>query len=91
MDYIKLPIENIIKESQTTNKNYCDKRYVVYENKKDFRQKIRVNTYYLKNGDEIKLSRYYDRGLCDTIEEYENLDLEYIEEQAYGSWMDGAR
>ena len=26
-----------------------------------------------------------------TIEEYEKLDLKYIESQAYGSWMDGAR
>ena len=33
----------------------------------------------------------YDRGLCDAIEEYEKLNLKYIESQAYGSWMDGAR
>ena len=34
---------------------------------------------------------HYDRELCDTIEEYQNLSQEYIESQAYGSWMDGAR
>ena len=30
-------------------------------------------------------------GLCNTMDEYRNLDLKYIESQAYGSWMDGAR
>ena len=30
-------------------------------------------------------------GRCDTLEEYNKLFIEYIEEQAYGSWMDGAR
>lgn len=39
----------------------------------------------------MMLCKSYDRGLCDTIEEYEKLDLKYIESQAYGSWMDGAR
>lgn len=39
----------------------------------------------------MMLCKSYDRGLCDAIEEYEKLNLKYIESQAYGSWMDGAR
>lgn len=90
-DYIEISTKNILKESQTTASGFCDKKYVIYINTDDCRQKIRVNTYYRKKDDKIKLCTHYDRGLCDTIEEYENLDLHYIESQAYGSWMDGAR
>lgn len=90
-DFIKIGIENIIKESQTTDPRYCDKKYVIYYNKKEKREKIRINTYYYNDGKKIKLCRYYDRGLCNTMDEYKNLDLQYIESQAYGSWMDGAR
>lgn len=90
-DFVKLPLDKVIKEGQTIEPRYCDKQYVVYFNAKEKRQKVRINTYYLKEDNVIKLCRYYDRGLCDTIEEYEKLDSRYIEEQAYGSWMDGAR
>ena len=54
-------------------------------------EKIRVNTYYLPQEEKVRICTHYDRGLCDTLEEYEKLPIEYIEEQAYGSWMDGAR
>lgn len=90
-DFIELPMDKIIKESQTTGKGFGDKKYVVYININDPRQKVRINTYYLKENNVIKLCKYYDRGLCDTIEEYERLSIRYIETQAYGSWMDGAR
>ncbi len=48
-------------------------------------------SYYLLQGEKVRLCTHYDRGLCDTLEEYDRLPIEYIEEQAYGSWMDGAR
>ncbi len=88
-DFIELPMDKIIKESQMTEKGFCDKKYVVYININDPRQKVRINTYYLKGNNAIKLCKYYDRGLCDTIEEYERLNIRYIEAQVYGSWMDG--
>lgn len=55
------------------------------------RQKVRINTDYYQNDNVMMLCKSYDRGLCDAIEEYEKLNLKYIESQAYGSWMDGAR
>lgn len=42
-------------------------------------------------GNVIQLCKYYDRGLCDTLEEYTKLEMSFVERQAYGSWMDGAR
>lgn len=90
-NYIELSIKNVLKESQTTFSGYCDTKYVIYINENDSRRKIRVNTYFKKYDDKISLCKYYDRGLCDTMEEYEKLDLHYIESQAYGAWMDGAR
>lgn len=89
--YIEVLIDNIIIEGQTTISEYCDKKYVIYVNTAESRQKIRINTDYYKSDNKIKLCKYYDRGLCNTIEEFRNLSLEYIESQAYGSWMDGAR
>lgn len=34
---------------------------------------------------------YYDRKLCDTVEQFEKLTVAEIESKAYGSYMDGAR
>lgn len=90
-NYIKLQLDNIIKEGKTTAPEYCNKKYVIYYNPKETGRKVRINTDYYKNDNVIKLCKSYDRGLCDTMEEYEKLDLKYIESQAYGSWMDGAR
>lgn len=90
-NYIKLQMKNIITESQTIAPEYCDKKYVIYYNPEETRQKVRINTDYYQNENVMMLCKYYDRGLCDTVEEYEKLDLKYIESQAYGSWMDGAR
>lgn len=90
-DFIEIPADNIIKESKTENPNYCDKQYIVYISPGDSYKKIRVNTYYLPQGEKVRICTHYDRGLCDTVEKYDKLPIEYIEEQAYGSWMDGAR
>lgn len=91
IDFIKISLDNVMKEAQTTDPRYCDKKYVVYYNANEKGKKVRINTYYNVEGDGINLCKYYDRGLCDTIEEYKKLDQSYIESQAYGSWMDGAR
>ncbi len=87
-DFIKVSTENILKEGQTIISKYCDKKYVIYINKDS---KIYINTYYTKKGNVLDLCTYYNRLLCNTIDEYEKLDLQYIESQAYGSYMDGAR
>ncbi len=90
-DYIEIPADNIIKESKTKPPGYCGKQYIVYISPGDARKKIRVNTHYLPQEEKVRLCIHYDRGLYDTLEEYNKLPIEYIEEQAYGSWMDGAR
>ena len=48
-------------------------------------------SYYLLQGEKVRLCTHYDRGLCETLEEYKSLPIDRIENQAYGSWMDGAR
>lgn len=52
---------------------------------------IKVSTYYAVKGSKARLCIYYDRGLCGTVKEYCGLSTDYIEEQAYGAYMDGAR
>lgn len=89
-DFIEISADNIIKESKTQIPRYCDKQYIIYIDPNNSHYKIRINTYYLK-GTTVSLCIHYDRGLCNTIEEYNRLPIEYIESQAYGSWMDGAR
>lgn len=91
IDFIEIPIENIIKESFTEYPGYGDKQYIVYKDPNNSCKKIRVNTYYFRNETKARLCIYYDRGLCNTLEEYSHLSKGYIESQAYGSWMDGAR
>lgn len=89
--FIEIPIENIITESQTTKPGFCNTKYVVYFDASNSKNKVRVNTHYCTNGNIMSLCTYYDRGLCNTVEEYKTLDISYIESQAYGAWMDGAR
>ena len=91
VDFIEIPVENIIKESRIETPEYCDKNYIIYSSPGDARMKIRVNTYYLLQGKKVRLCTHYDRGLCDTLEEYNRLPEEYIRKQVYCSWMDGAR
>lgn len=52
---------------------------------------VRVNTYFTNKNDNYSCCVFYDRKLCDNIEDYNDLSAEYIESQAYGSYMDGAR
>lgn len=85
-DFIEISADNIIKESRIG-----DKQYIVYISPAHFKEKIRINTYYLPQGTKVRLCTHYDRRLCNSLEEYHSLSPEYIESQAYGSWMDGAR
>ena len=90
-DFTEISVDNIIKESRTEKPGRCDKQYIVYLNPDDSHEKIRVNTYYRLQGKTVSLCTYYDRGLCDTLEEYNRLSVDYVERQAYNSWMDGAK
>lgn len=93
-DYIELPVKNILKEGQTTKPGFCNTKYVVYFDPSRPVKRVHVNTNYSINGDTIKMNRYYDRGLCETPEDFEYFDKlkpEYIERQAYDAYMDGAR
>lgn len=100
-DFIDIPVSSILKESVTKIPKYCHKPYIVYRNSNHCNKKIRVNTYFYRIKfpflgekflpEKMRLCVYYDRGLCDTFEEYNCLLIEYIEREAYGSWMDGAR
>jgi len=90
-DYITLSVECIIREARTTKPEYLDLKYVIYFDSTNRSKKVRVNTYYLCSGGKIQLCRYYDGGLCRTPEELEQLDLDYIEAQAYNAYMNGAR
>ncbi len=90
-DFIEIPVDNIIKESKLEMPGWRDKQYIIYISLGDSRKKIHINTYYLLQGKKVQLCTHYDRELCDTLEEFNRLPVEYIKEQAYGSWMDGAR
>ncbi len=87
----RIPSSSVILESVTTDEKYCCKNYVIYLDSGSSGNKIRINTEYKSNGDTVLINRFYDRGLCDSVEELESMDLKSIESQAYGSWMDGAR
>lgn len=94
-DFFEIDEKQIILQG-TTNPPYGEHKYIAYLNKED--NYIHVNTYYYKVSDNIyKCCTHYDRKLCDdvkiirTIEELRETAMKYIETQAYGSWMDGAR
>lgn len=87
-DYLHLPAENILKEDTSVKHGT---KYVIYINPEDYRQNIHINTFYILRGDSVELCTKYDRSLCGTIDEYYRLDPNYIESQAYGAYMDGAR
>lgn len=55
-NYIKLNLDNIIRESQTIAPEYCNKKYVIYYNPKENSQKVRINTDYFKSNQPDKLS-----------------------------------
>ncbi len=93
-DYIELPVKNILKESRTTKPGLCNIRYVVYFDPSRAGKAVHVNTDYKIQGNIIKMNKYYDRSLCETPEQFKLLEKtrgDYIEGQAYNSYMDGAR
>lgn len=90
-DYMEIPAGNVIKESRTKIPGFCDKPYIVYIYPGESRMKIHINTDFSPQGKKVRLCTHYDRGLCETLEEYKSLPIDRIENQAYGSWMDGAR
>lgn len=90
-DYIEIKEENILLNGKT-HKPWGEHRFIVYMSENNNRHRIRVNTDFYKISKGIyKCCIYYDRGLCNTIDEFRKLPIEVIENQAYGSWMDGAR
>jgi len=58
--------------------------YIVYLNPED--KKIHVNAHFYGS----QCCMYYDRILCNTLEELETLSESEIQNQAYNAWMDGA-
>ena len=88
---LEIPAGDILKEGKKAIPGFFDIPYIIYVRPGDPRKRIRINTRYLPRGDSVRLDVHYDRGLCDTLEEYRRLSREAIEEQAYGAWMDGAR
>lgn len=76
-NYIKLQLENILTEGQTIAPEYCDKKYVIYYNPKETRQKVRINTdyyQYLKN----------DSNAWSTFDKALKLKLTYMKKEYYG-------
>ena len=90
-DYMEIPAGNVIKESRTKIPGFCDKPYIVYIYPGESRMKIHIHTDFSPQGKKVRLCTHYDRGLCETLEEYKSLPIDRIENQAYGSWMAGAR
>lgn len=89
-DFFYISKEDIILQGKT-HEPYSEHDFIVYVNPNDNRNKIRINTYFVEYEEGIQCCHFYDRGLCDTIDEYKKLNMYEIESQAYGSWMDGAR
>ena len=90
-DDVEISVRQVILEGITQKPTRCDKLYIVYRDPSNARHKIRVNTNYRWDGAKVRLCPYYDRGLCNTWEEFVALPMDEIESQAYGAWMDGAR
>ena len=90
-DYMEIPAGNVIKESRTNIPGFFDKTYIVYIYPGESRMKIHINTDFSPQGKKVRLCTDYDRGLCETLEEYKSLPIDRIENQAYGAWRDGAR
>lgn len=89
--FFKIRKENIILLG-TTHKPLGEHSFIVYADEKNENRKIRVNTDFSESSNGIfSCCKYYDRGLCYNIEDFRKMTIEEIEQQAYGSWMDGAR
>lgn len=92
--YIEVKEENIILTGVTHNP-LGKHRFIVYLCENNIRRNrinVRVNTdYYEVRKGVYKCCIYYDRGLCNTIDEFRDITIGEIEKQAYGSYMNGAR
>lgn len=87
--YLDIPYTSILKEVKSEKRGCHD--YIVYLNPEDPKYQVHVNAFYIKRGSAVELCMKYDRSLCRTPNEYDFLDPNYIESQAYGAFMDGAR
>lgn len=86
---IDIPYTSILKEGQTIRNG--GKNYIIYLNPEDSKYQVHINAYYIKRGSMVEICMQYDRSLCRTLREYYSLNPNYIESQAYGAYMDGAR
>lgn len=90
-DFFDVKKENIIK-SGVTGEAFGKHRYIVYVSPKDKNWKIHINADFYEDDDgNYSCCLFYDRRVCRTTEELENITAEKIESQAYGAYMDGAR
>lgn len=80
--YFKISEQNIISHGIANGHEY-----IVY----CLNKSVNVNTDFQIINGMYQCCAYYDRKLCNTIEEFYNMSQKKIESQAYGSWMDGAR
>ncbi|MBQ8824425.1 MAG: hypothetical protein IJZ64_04250 [Ruminococcus sp.] len=92
--YIEVKEQNIILTG-VTHSPWGKHKFIVYldeNNSERNRINVRVSTdYYEVKKGVYECCIYYDRGLCNTIDEFRNITIGEIERQAYGSYMDGAR
>lgn len=83
-----IPYPNILREGRTVKSRDA---YIIYLSPEDTKYQVHINTFYIKRDNEVEICMGYDRCLCRTLNEYYSLNQEYIESQAYGAYMDGAR
>lgn len=80
---------DVIMRGFTTYPGYGMKSYIVYIKRE--KNEIHVNTHFNVKSGVYKCVIYYDRKLCDTVEQFGKLTVAEIESHVYGSYMDGAR
>lgn len=86
---MNIPYTSILKECLAVKKG--SHNYIIYCNPEDPKYQVHVNAFYIKRDNAVEIRMNYDRSLCRTMYDYYSLDPNYIENQAYGAFMDGAR
>lgn len=90
-DFFEVSKKDVIL-SRCTQPPLGEIEFIVYKKENGKNPGIHVNTYFIEEkSDTYNCCCYYDRKLCNTIEELKNMTNDEINSQAYGSWMDGAR
>ncbi|MDE5855111.1 MAG: hypothetical protein K2H19_08640, partial [Ruminococcus sp.] len=91
MKIIKVPKNNIIMQG-ITHYPWSSHRFIVYFHEYKNEMHIDVNAYFheTENGF-YECLMYYNRHLCNNLEELRQMTFDDIERQAYGAYMDGAR